>query len=734
MRRPRALAAAAFVLVAATRTGGAAAQAQSTTPVGVPSSTEGGGPPASLRERVGVDDAARLLRSNDPDERLRGVEQAASMHSSEALALLERAAGTDSSHGLDPHMPTDGIARTDPRAVLAVVRGLADWADREEARAALASLVSAPNESFAFRVGTLPDHEGGKADVDDAARVMLARREAAIALAGSGSTLAIEALIAMARGAGPGRAAAIDALAVHPPSAPVALGGVVLTTPAMVALAADVGDLRTLDSVLGAARASDPALRAAAIDALSACADTRVLDAARAALHDDGTDAGGPVRVAAVRALVRLGAREAPQAVTTLVDADATAAEGLTLARNIQDEDVTRAVAARAGASSGPELRAQAIVTLGRQSAPSAVRALAALLVDPRFGGDAAAAIAHSPSSAALDALEALDDPSAGGEAAARRRLAARAYFVRRFTRGDRSARLDALLGAMAASADAGDRSVGLLALIALGERPTETALKDVDRRVRVAGALAATAVATPSGDERLLERMAIEPDARVRAMLAFGWAGARVDRSSLSTTALVDRATAGGPDAPLAAFALGRRTEERARAAVDTLLGSSNPLLRAHAARGLGASARADAAERLSRAYVWEADAFVRRAVVEALAARTGDPSPARARTLALAARLDPDREARWTAEQGLTDRPLGGTAPAREVLWIRLTPAEGATLPTDARGFFVRSDGLAIPVAFDDEGFALVPGVPPGEGRLQLAPGDQPYSASAP
>jgi hypothetical protein len=37
---------------------------------------------------------------------------------------------------------------------------------------------------------------------------------------------------------------------------------------------------------------------------------------------------------------------------------------------------------------------------------------------------------------------------------------------------------------------------------------------------------------------------------------------------------------------------------------------------------------------------------------------------------------------------------------------------------------GSLVRSDGIAVPVVFDDEGFALVPGLPPGEGRLVLAP----------
>jgi HEAT repeat protein len=694
--------------------------------------TEPASPP-SLRDRLGVEDAARLLRSSDPDERLRGVEQAADLRSPEALALLGRAAGTDSARGMDPKMPAEGIARTDPRAVLAVVRALATWTDREDARAALASLVSAPNESFSFRVGVLPGHAAGGGDAQDAARVVLARREAAIVLAGSGSSLALEALVAIARGAGPGRDAAIDALAVHPPSGAALLGGVVLTTPAMIALAAGVGDLRALHAVLGAVNASDPALRAAAFDALGASTDTRVLDAARAALHEEATDATAMVRLAAARALVRLGASDAAEAVAALVASDLTAQGALVLARDVQGDEVTRALVARTEASD-PAMRAAAIAALGRQASPDAIRALAALVGDARAGGDALAAIARSPSGAALAAIEALGDGATGDSAAASRRLAARAYFVRRFVRGERSERLDALLGRLAASNDPRDRGVGVEALVALGERPVRAGLADADPHVRAASALGSMALEGVDRDRALLDRMEIEPDPAVARVLAFGWAGAAAPRESPSTTTLVEHANGGGPDAPLAAVALGRRTEEKAREALDALLAANDPVLRAHAARGLAESARPDAAQRLAGAYAWESDAGVRRAIVEALASRGPEASGARDRTLSLAARLDPDRAARWTAERGLQGKAPARPGAPREVLWVRLVPAEGTELPPMAEGTYVRSDGLAVPVAFDPEGFALVPGVPPGEGTLRLAPGEPPYSVRAP
>jgi hypothetical protein len=35
-----------------------------------------------------------------------------------------------------------------------------------------------------------------------------------------------------------------------------------------------------------------------------------------------------------------------------------------------------------------------------------------------------------------------------------------------------------------------------------------------------------------------------------------------------------------------------------------------------------------------------------------------------------------------------------------------------------------YVTAEGVAIPIAFDADGYALVPGIPPGDGRLVLAP----------
>jgi hypothetical protein len=63
-------------------------------------------------------------------------------------------------------------------------------------------------------------------------------------------------------------------------------------------------------------------------------------------------------------------------------------------------------------------------------------------------------------------------------------------------------------------------------------------------------------------------------------------------------------------------------------------------------------------------------------------------------------------------------------GESSIHEVAWLRLTQSTGEAPGRAFVGSLVRSDGMAVPVVFDDEGHALVPGLPPGEARLMLAP----------
>ena len=220
--------------------------------------------------------------------------------------------------------------------------------------------------------------------------------------------------------------------------------------------------------------------------------------------------------------------------------------------------------------------------------------------------------------------------------------------------------------------------------------------------------------------------------------MLALGWGSAG---DGVPTSVLTQRAGAGGPDAPIAAFALARRSDEALVPQVDALVHSRDPVLRAQAARGLGLAGAPDAAGRLTQAYAWEADARVRRAIVSALAIRAAQGAPGaeaiREGVLALAARLDPDSVTRWTAETAAVSSPASmrvDPAGDREVAWIRLVAADGAAPALDRTALLVPSGAVALPIVFDDEGYALVPGVSRGEARLRLAPDPPPYSAPAP
>jgi len=657
--------------------------------------------------------ALRLLRSNDEEERLRGLQRAAATRTPEALSLLERA-----SQGALPGASVDGAARQDPRALLVVVRGLASWIDKPSARAALEALLSDSAQISTTRVTP----SVGRDPVDEtqnAARMVLAWHEAAMALAESGTAPALEALVKAARSSGPGQVAALDALAVYPPTNGLLVGGVLLTTPAMVRLAAEVGDLRSLSTILGSAQTAEPGMRAAAIAALGLMGDARALEIAReAAKHKDPR-----VRVAAAEALGRLGAPDAAQAVEALVGDDATARDGLRIARSVGSMGVTRAAAARAVASADPEVRALAIVALGRQPGAEAVGALVTLAGDALLAGDAMDALARSPCSAAMAAIERL------AAAPTTRRLAARAYFVRRTVRGERSARGDALLAALAASGDGADRALGVEALVALGERGLERELEDRDPRVRRAAAMGSMAlrrtVDAPAVVGQLTAHLAVETDDPTRRVMAVGLVEGDPS-GAIPTMTLLDRAEAGGADAPLAALALARRADEQVTPKVEALLASHDPVMRAHVARGLGASTAPDAGGRLAQAYLWEPVVEVRRALIEALATRSTDErrAPSLRQALDLASRLDPDRVTREAAARALDGRDPAGKRPAREIAWLRVVPAEGARLPRDLTGALIDSDGIALPVAFDEDGYALVPGLPPGDAHLRLTP----------
>lgn len=714
----RSLALAAIAIATALSLASAHAQPKKAAHPAVPASSG----PTNLRAHVGTEQATRLLRSADADERIRGIERAAALGSAEGVSIvvdaIERA----------PHV------KADPRALLAAARTLASYTDQERARAGLLVVVNAPNP---VRGG--PPRAVDSDDVDPAATVELARETAAIALARSAAPRSMESLYAAARTGGVGQAAALHALMIHPPTDPGFFGasGALLSTPILRWLA-ELGDLRVLELVHAATKANDVSVRATAIVALAELGDLRVVPLARAAIAEPDAR----LRAAAGEAFVLLGAPERFKATAALLADDATSAIGIRLAERVNDPAITKLLAARASTPSEPELRYAAIRALGRAPDDAAARALVspAVLEGEEASYQAFVALARSPAPAAGSLLVEQT------QAKARPRLALRAYVVRALGRGERMAAADRTIATLAASRVAGDRALGAFARIALGDDEVDAWLDDVDPRVRRAAAMATLARPFPRSERALLDRLRKEPDALTRQVLALGLGGG--DRASRTTTStLVDRAESGGPDGPLAAYALATRASETDARKAGQLLAARDPILRAHVARGLSVASLPDATGRLAEAYGAETDPLVRRAIVGALAARTRDEgAPSRKRTLALAAELDPDgptRAAARRAQSGVV-APFA-PAPFSEVAWLRVAPDDSAAragvAPSTARpvtrevaGAVVRSDGLAVPIVFDEDGFALVPGVPPGEARLVLAPRLPTYESPKP
>jgi hypothetical protein len=232
--------------------------------------------PTNIRAHVGTDYVARLLRSADPDERIRGIERAASIGTPETVALLVQA--TESSPAV----------RSDSRALIELARALSRFADQERPRTALLQIVNSGNPGLAGRL-PLGGRASGDAlsleEGDPVARADLARHIAAIALARSGVDRALEQLYGVARGGGSGQSAAMLALRLQPPRDPGFFGTAGSTMSAnVVHLLGQLGDLRALEILHAAARTTDVPVRCAAMVALAELGDERAIAIARAAI------------------------------------------------------------------------------------------------------------------------------------------------------------------------------------------------------------------------------------------------------------------------------------------------------------------------------------------------------------------------------------------------------------------------------------------------------------------
>jgi HEAT repeat protein len=662
---------------------------------------------SDLLGRFGFGIVTALLRSSDVQDQVRGMDRATRLGGPEALTLLTSA--TDASH----------LASMDPRALLALVRDLAETRDRSKSRAALSAVVDAT--SLDGRLGTRQTDPFRQAR-DREALVSLAQRQAAMALADSGDPRDIQHLLELFHQGGAQQRLVVSALEMRPPGARAIIAAGPLT-PSTMALAAEIGDEPARDALFASAHSPVASLRAAALATLANTQDARAIAVALSSRNDPHPD----VRIAAAQALVALRAPLAESAVADLIGDDATALAGLSLARVRSGDGVTHAAAARLAASGDEEIRTAAVDALGAQTSSGAVQALSAFVSDPTLAANVAVALARSPSPSAASAIEAL------ARRPSFRRLAARAYVIRRFAIGEHSNVLDRLLDTLAASGDPRDRAVGTLGRVALGQTPVGRALSDVDPRVRRSAAMGAVAHLDSDTLDHLADRFCHETDRATGVVLALGLLG-RDRPFEVSNESLAARVDDGLADAPLAAFAMARRDGGASANVTERLLSYPEPFVRAQFARGLGQSRDPAAMSWLAFAYRFEGDDGVRRAVAAAIAQRIDrDPTGAGAETLRSAAALDPDPTTRAIASPADHVAVLDFPAQATDVTWIQLVPGADARIPRDETGTLIRSDGLALPIAFDDDGVALA-FVPAGNVTLHLAPRLAPYSADGP
>jgi hypothetical protein len=266
--------------------------------------------------------------------------------------------------------------------------------------------------------------------------------------------------------------------------------------------------------------------------------------------------------------------------------------------------------------------------------------------------------------------------------------------------------------------------------LVALGKGDVRELLRSPDPAV-VRAASRACLVAGPGAIAAAAERLTRETDGVTRTALSIVLASPE-GALPMSNTQLWAWAEEGGEMAPLAIRALGARETGAGERRLDRFLASPDPVLRVHAALALSDSPEPDSASRLARAWQYETEPSVRRAIVAALSRRS---EPQRIAPLRMAARLDPDTIVRETARGALgpgakAPGDPGGFYPGRcpscrYVAFIDVVRSEiGSRSEIGGRtGLLVTSSGIALPMVTDPDGALIAPGLPPGASSFRLA-----------
>lgn len=640
------------------------------------------GPHSSLKSHIGVDAAKRLLTSTNAARRRQGLARLGSVGSPQALELLVQA--------LEP----GGVVRSSKDRLVAV-RALAPHARVPAVQQTLVRMMTGVGVAKRQRTGNQLEP--------------WVRESAAAALAASGDPAALAVLGQALRQEGPVARAAAAGLSAHPPadlsSVLKARGMPTLT---LVQLLSGLADQRGFADLRSFVRHGSPDVRAAAAVALTRLGDLETVPLARFWLEKEKLPV---LELAGARILAITHAPDAPQAITRLLGDAKTRRPALALALAAPARALLPALAARLEHADEGELPGL-LGAISRAGGPRAAALLAAELDKPRRAALAAYALARCPGAAARAKIEAALGSSRT------RRLAARAAVVRYVALGERVSGVERTLRGLLASKAPADRAAGAWGLSTLDDTTAVRLLASHDPVVVRAAARAAAW--KPRVALVAAERLAVERDPTTRVALAASLA-VRAGADHVPTRVLMQLIDSGSAATPLAVRALAARDSKVLRPRIVALLRSSEALIRAHAALGLGDSQRPSAVGVLSRAYRFEPDAGVRRAIVVALSRL----AHAR-RTLGLAASLDGNSAVREAAHRALAGRRLYGLAPGSSVLWVALVPSDAKRPHTATAGSveLVTASGLALPALPDPDGLLVATGLPAGPVELRVAP----------
>jgi HEAT repeat protein len=628
----------------------------------------------SLLSELGAPAAERLLSSDNPRDRLRGLQRLSALGTPRAVELLARA--------LDP-----GGAARGAEEHLAAVRALAPHAKLPDARDALVRALSSP--PVEADAGPLSEW------VQSAAALALARTQDPSALSALGRALRK-----------PGHAAELtrDALLANPPRdlTPLLRAPGAPTKELCETLGA-LGDLRAESFLRDVVRRGAPDARAAAALALLRFGSTEVVELARHWLRSERQ----PVLVAAAaEILARRATSDAAAALSGLAGSEAT--RELSLRLLLQTGGAVEAPAALVPESAAD--RAPALLELFARATAWGRPRIERALQDPERAGLASYALSRAPGAAARARLErALGEPRL-------RAFALRALALRYARLGESSTALRQASTASLRATSASERAAATFAQGLLDPTSLSNSLRSNDPVVvRAAARLAFSGEAARVAVGRLLR----ERDPVLRVALALGLADA--DAAELAPTPLLLELSHGaGPASLLATRALAARKDADLLPLVRELLTSGDPWLRAHTLLGLGRATDPDALGLIENAYRFEPDPSVRHAAVVALSQR---PEPVKQRTLSLAAELDASRDVRDAAQLALSGQRLSDGVVGPETLWMELAKNPGVAAEAVPAVQVRMGAGLALPAVADPDGVVVLAGVDPATPEVRLA-----------